>query len=173
MNLLETFGIPQNNDGMELNQVINSVISKFQPKKPEYSDITHKEFGVLDENNKPSLFLLDGSTTNVLFSNMLFVNREDTERLETAVFGTRNVSNSNSMHKVSLEFKVAVNNDYFSYFNMHNVAASQDVIEKFNPSSENVLDLFISANEKIKGLVSVTFDGVTLNIIDVLKLLLK
>jgi hypothetical protein len=173
MNLQETFGIPKLNANLSLDDVINSVISKFQPTKPEKSTITLKEFSAIDENNKPSLFMFEPA--NILFSNMIFVNREDLENLDKAVFATDIMENRVGKNYIKLEYVHIVSDDeYFGVFNIHNAACATDVIAEFSPEKDqSILNLFIKANLKVKGLKAVEMNGIRLTAEDVLKRIMR
>lgn len=172
MNIQETFGIPKFNAGMDLNGIINSVISKFQPSKPEKSDITLKEFSAIDENNKPSLFMFE--VGNILFSNMVFVNKEDSENLKDAIFALQTIRNSDSEGNcVTVEFLRIIGDEYFDVFNLHNVEAVQSFISSLKPDSTNILDAFIQANLKIKGLQSIQINGIKLTTESILSRIMR
>lgn len=161
MNLQETFGIPRFNDNMDLNAVINAVLSKFHPTKPEKSDITKKDFSVIDENNKPSVFMFEGG--NILFSNIIFVNKEDNDNLQQAVFAIQTVTNSDSSGNcVKVEFLKIIGDSYFDVFNLCNIEAVQKFISSLEQKADNILDAFIQANLTIKGLQSIEINGVKL-----------
>lgn len=161
MNLQETFGIPRFNVNMDLNAVINAVLSKFHPTKPEKSDITNKDFSLIDENNKPSVFMFEGS--NILFSNIVFVNKEDNDKLQQAVFAIQTIANSDSSDNcVKVEFLKIIGDSYFDDFNLRNIGAVQNLISSIEPKADNILDAFIQANLTIKGLQSIEINGVKL-----------
>lgn len=173
MNLQETFGIPKLNANLSLDDVINSVISKFQPTKPEKSSVTFKEFSAIDENNKPSLFMFDAG--NILFSNMIFVNREDLENLDKAIFATEIMENRIDKYYIKMEFVNIVSDDaYFDAFNLYNLACATDVISEFSlEKDQSILNLFIKANLKVKGLKAVEMNGIRLTTEDVLKCIMR
>lgn len=175
MNLQETFGIPKLNANLSLDDIINSVISKFQPTKPEKSSVTLKEFSSIDENNKPSLYMFEPG--NILFSNMIFVNREDLENLDNAVFATKIIENRFDSGYIRLEFVNIVGDNgylYFIAFNAHNTDCVTDVISEFRvEKDQSILNLFIKANLKVKGLKAVEMNGIRLTTEDVLKRIMR
>lgn len=173
MNLQETFGIPKLNANLSLDDIINSVISKFQPTKPEKSSVTFKEFSAIDENNKPSLYMFEPG--NILFSNMIFVNREDLEQLDNAVFATEIMENRVDEDYIKLEFVSIISDDaYFDAFNLYNLSCANDVIDEFSPEKyQTILKLFIMANLKVKGLKAVEMNGIRLTTEDVLKRIMR
>lgn len=178
MNIQETFGIPSNNSSLGLGDIINAVISKFHPKPPEKSTITGRDFSVIDPSNKPISFVFDGNAANVLFSNILFVNEQDYEKLGDTVLGTRVVSSS----YIKAEILYIIGEDgYFDDFNTRNKQETFKILNDYENtvamSKWNILDLFIKANQTVKGLKSIQIDNnfITLSLTntDILKRIMR
>lgn len=83
--ILKSLGIPNDNQSMSLQGIIDSVLKKNHPDIPEYSDISNQKLSVIDDSKKATITLLEPNLPP-FFSNILVLRKDEKDSLAELLF---------------------------------------------------------------------------------------
>lgn len=164
INIREELGFPKEQASMGLDSLINAVLSINHPEKPTHSDISNKEFGIIDKNSRAAVTLLN-QTQPPIYSNILIITKSEYEELQRSLFYTKTYvysfdENSSFKGKVSATYYIPqLSNPSIVFSNRQLFLNFAKEMSMQEPDDESLTKLLLRLIKNTKGIVSVSLDA--------------
>ena len=121
--ILNSLGIPENNKGLSLQEIIDSVLKKNHPEAPEVSDVSNTKLSVIDDSKKAVITLINMEAPP-FYSNIVVMAAKEQEDFNKSLFRKINYNMMIRHLIVSADFYIPVNEkieseNYTNFFNQN------------------------------------------------------